>query len=125
MSKDKTFFDWFVKKHGRKNIGWRHERMKFPCHSTDRERAFAKSWRKEAKHNRGLNYGNGILQDNFCDSDGMPGFSLRDYEVLTEITNRDRVIVATIIQWLGTNVGFCWLTETLKNAGYKVIKIES
>jgi len=35
-------------------------------------------------------------------------------------SQRDAVVAATIVQWLGTNVGFCWLEETLKKAGYDV-----
>ena len=31
---------------------------------------------------------------------------------------RDAQVAATVIQWLGSPVGFCWLVETLEKAGY-------
>jgi hypothetical protein len=39
-------------------------------------------------------------------------------------SQRDATVAATVIQWLGTNVGFCWLEETLKKAGYSVEREE-
>jgi hypothetical protein len=36
-------------------------------------------------------------------------------------TQRDATVAATVVQWLGTNVGFCWLDETLKKAGYTTL----
>ena len=35
-------------------------------------------------------------------------------------SQRDATVAATVVQWLGTNVGFCWLEETLTKAGYRV-----
>jgi hypothetical protein len=37
---------------------------------------------------------------------------------------RDRVVAATIVQWLGTNVGSSFLYETLRKCGYKLVKDE-
>ena len=41
---------------------------------------------------------------------------------LTKITDRDRLVSATVVQWLGTNCGLCFLRETLEEAGYKIVK---
>lgn len=38
-------------------------------------------------------------------------------------TLRDRQIAATVIQWLGTNVGMCFLDQALARAGYRVVRI--
>jgi hypothetical protein len=115
---NKEWFKEFVRKNGNENIGWRHDRMKIPCHSTDREKAFSNAWIKENKNRKGINYGFGILQDNFCDRENLTT------NILHKINKRERVIVATVIQWLGTNVGWCWLNKTVNNAGYRIIKIK-
>ncbi len=36
-------------------------------------------------------------------------------------TPRDRFVAATVIQWLGTNIGFCFLNECLAERGYKIV----
>ena len=120
--KDKEWFKQFVKENGNKNISWRHNRLQFSCHSTDREKAFSDAWIKENTNRRGIDYGYGLLQDSFCDTDDIGCFT---YNVLHKITKRERVIVATIIQWLGTNCGWCWLGMVLKNAGYKIVPIKN
>jgi hypothetical protein len=38
------------------------------------------------------------------------------------ITERDRNIAATLIQWLGSNVGMAFLHESLRRCGYDVAK---
>ncbi len=48
----------------------------------------------------------------------------KDRKPIFHITKNDRVIVATVIQWLGTNIGFNFLERTLKKCGYKIVKIE-
>ena len=86
---------------------------------------FASKWSKENKKNPGTNYGHGILQDLFFSGHVFASILSTDIpKCHLVITKRDRLIVATVIQWLGTNVGFCWLRETLKIAGYKITKIE-
>lgn len=40
------------------------------------------------------------------------------------INNRDKVVAATIIQWLGSNVGMEFLASALKKSGYKVSPIK-
>ncbi len=122
MAKDKEWFKKFVQENGDKNISWRHDRIQFPCHSTDREKAFSDAWIKENEDRRGIDYGWGLLQDNFCSSLNTPDHLA--YNVLHKITKRERVIVATIIQWLGTNCGWCWLNKAVNNAGYRIVKIK-
>lgn len=40
------------------------------------------------------------------------------------VCQRDATIVATVIQWLGTNCGFAFLRQCLKDAGYEVVETE-
>lgn len=81
-----------------------------------REKAFYDQWMKDNEPKLYLNYGHGVLQDLFIKSKSLFGF---DREWLLEINNRDRLIAATVIQWLGSNCGMCFLSEALKrfNAG--------
>ncbi len=87
----------------REHVGIRRER----CVNNDREMAFHKHWLEENRINFGLNSGHGILHGLFV------GHNI-------ELTKRDRMIVATAIQWLGSNCGFGFLEETLKDCGYSI-----
>lgn len=89
------------------NIGYFTHRLDF----NEKEKAFHDKWLEINEPKRGFNHGHGCLQDLFFDTKG---------KCLVEITKRDREIVATVIQWLGSNIGFNFLEETLKEAGYKI-----
>ena len=39
-----------------------------------------------------------------------------------DVTERDRIVVATMMQWLGSNVGFCFVEQSLRRCGYDVVK---
>ena len=43
-------------------------------------------------------------------------------DIKIEVTNEVRVVAATIIQWLGSNVGWEFLNSTLKKEGYIIVK---
>jgi len=88
------------------NAGYRVGR----CRYNVLERAFAEEWMKENRQNN-------LLQMLFMKN----GHSLIFRTARAFITARDRFIVATIIQWLGTNVGFSFLERCLKTAGLKVV----
>jgi hypothetical protein len=103
------------------------------CVYVNREKVFSASREKEAAPSTGFNYGFGVLQDLMVENrpPGAHGYSIRDFgslfkrlRVAFKITARDRVIVATVIQWLGTTCGFCWLEETLKACGWRLVRIE-
>lgn len=94
----------------RADRGIRYERVK----DNIREQSFSDQWFKNNEPCPGLNYGNGTLQDLFMDRKGSP-LSIHSSVVVTEkITVRDRMIVATVIQWLGSNVGMAFLGDALK-----------
>ena len=66
----------------------------------------------------------GVLQKLFMITSGRP-FSIFDCTGWKlKITNRDKYVVATVIQWLGTNVGWCFLEECLKECGYTLHRTE-
>lgn len=94
------------------NIGVSYDRTQF----NEREKAFADNWMLQNKPVPGLNYGLGTLQDLFV-SNPHPQ-SLERRQITEKITDRDRMIVATVIQWLGTNCGMGFLSETVEEFGY-------
>lgn len=87
-----------------------------------REKALADKWEEENEPNPGLNYGHGILQDLFGKW-GMFG-PAGGSEVSHVITDRERMIVATVVQWFGSNCGWGFLEEALKKCGYRIVRID-
>lgn len=118
--------DWYVKEpkedinpiayFGKKNRGYMYRRVFY----NEREKAFADQWEKECRPIRGINFGQGILQDLFFEQRGP----FNNVKAVLWITYRDRYVVATIVQWLGSNCGMSFLHESLKRFGYKITKIE-
>lgn len=96
-------------KNGKINKGRFYRRIEF----NDREKAFADLWQEENRKKIYKNSGQGILQDLFI-----------DYKINIIINPIIRYIVATIIQWLGSNCGWWFLGEALKRCGYKIVKME-
>jgi hypothetical protein len=120
----KIVVDKDILKLGREHKGFRHERMK--DRNGHYERAFYKTWKHWNEEKSWLNFGFGILQDLLVIPEDHPVMSIfrkhKGFKVI--INNRDKFIVATVIQWLGTNVGFGFLHEALKKCGYQLTKIE-
>ncbi len=85
----------------------------------EREKAFHDQWKKENATGAGINHGHGILQDLFFKIEGNRIMSKTI--LLEEINKRDRKIVATVIQWLGSNCGISFLHEALRNCGYRLV----
>lgn len=109
-----------ILKMGGVHKGYKFYRTK-ETHS-ERERAFYKRWKKENKRESWINFGNGVLQDIFAKTGGNP-FSMFNFKGWKLVINkRDQYIVATVIQWLGTNCGWCFLQEVLRDCGYEIVK---
>jgi hypothetical protein len=89
-----------------RHYGLHHQRLRYNY----RERAFAEIWAKHNIAQSGINYGNGILQDLFIKDDG---WGIMGRECFKSITPGQAKIVATVIQWLGSNCGqsFLWEVE--------------
>jgi hypothetical protein len=102
--------DWYEN-----NKGYKFERTKY----NPQEKAFYEQWLKENEPNPHINNGQGILQDLFIERN--PEFPFQR-KWITEINNRDRFIVATVIQWLGTNCGMSFLHKTLKKFNYLIVE---
>lgn len=115
-----------INKLGKQNQGFLFKRTNFinelDGNSINREKIFYEEWKKENEENiRGKNFGFGILQDLFMKQ--RSHYALIHHEgAILIIKPRDRFIVATIIQWLGTNVGWCFLTNVVDKCGYKLVK---
>jgi len=87
------------------------------------EKTLADDWEDLNKKRSYISHGFGILQDLMVitsDKRVHNSWSIKGFSFV--ITQRDAVIVATIIQWLGTNVGMCFLEKALGKAGYKIIQ---
>ncbi len=102
---------------------WEHNKGRFidRLKHNPREKAFYDEWLKINEPNSGINNGNGILQDLFIDVDHTT--ITKNRTVHEVITNHERYIVATVIQWLGSNIGMCFLGDSLKRVGLQITKI--
>lgn len=100
------------------NKSWRIQRVKY----NKRELVFADRWMIESEIRHGINYGYGLAQDLFMRPSAF-WFHRHDGAV-AELTNRERMIAATVIQWLGTNCGWDFLEECLRKCGYKIVKLD-
>lgn len=90
-----------------KNEGFSLERLNYE--KDDLENAFHAEWLKENLPMSGINGGNGTLH-----------LLMSQHDI--EVSDRERKIVAHVIQWLGTNCGRCFLENALKRCGYKMIQ---
>lgn len=99
--------------------GWRVKRTAHP--SSLKEKVFAEAWADECEPKYYVNYGQGLLQDLFITQD--PKYSWMSSYVAV-MSKRDKMIVATVVQWLGSNCGWAFLDTTLRKMGYKIVKIE-
>lgn len=89
-----------------KNVGYQLDRLKH--NPEDLENAFHREWINKNIPHPAKNGGWGILQCLLTDVD-------------IDLTERERMIAATVVQWLGTNVGTCFLEDTLALVGKKIV----
>jgi len=89
-----------------KNKGIRQYRFK----QNPLEKRFAESWDEINTDSCGKLNGNGILDYIMAKNINNP---------LGDISDRDRAVAATVIQWLGSPVGQSFLTQTNKRRGSK------
>jgi hypothetical protein len=102
-----------------KNKGIRVHRLEHP--GSYIEKAFHDQWLKDNYPDKSTSFGHGILQDLFIESKSHPFAVNPKTEVIEIITDRDRKIVATVIQWLGTNIGQCFLHESLRRVNARIV----
>lgn len=101
---------------GRCNRGFMYCRV----HDNPREAAFAQVWEDECKERKWINYGYGLIQDLFFT--GNRNFIFPQVICHHEVTDSERFVAATVVQWLGTNCGMSFLEEALSKCGYKIVK---
>ncbi|MEK6744273.1 MAG: hypothetical protein AABZ15_11705 [Nitrospirota bacterium] len=116
-----------------KHIGLHAHRLN---ENNPREIAFSEIWKEENNRDRAIGLGNGTLQDLMIQISSEPkeGFHRTFGHHLSaggsyakcsyEITQRDAEIVATVVQWLGSNVGMCFLGQALKKFGKQIVDIK-
>ena len=97
-----------------RHVGIFRKRLK----NNPREKAFADLWEKECQPDMCINYGFGQLQDLFILLDKFG--HIRRF--IFKINNRDATIVATMVQWLGSNCGMGFLHKALGECGYRIVK---
>ena len=81
-----------------------------------REKSFADNWESENEPLHYINNGHGLLQDLFIERKGFT-----DRTMIHEITEDERMVCATVVQWLGTNCGMSFLGRALNQCGYEII----
>lgn len=72
------------------------------------ERVFAKEWEKQNTDIWGKPNGRGALDYLMAEDPNNP---------MGEVTDRDRIVAATVIQWLGSPVGMCFIRKCLEKDG--------
>lgn len=93
--------------------------------SCNREHAFALEWERENKPDGGRGLSSwGILQALMFDQRSASSIPAPWWHMRARfwITNKEAAIAATVVQWLGTNVGMCFLEKALKACGYKIVR---
>jgi len=96
-----------------------------PNAGNPREVVLAKLWKEESKAN--------LLEHLFtvpCSEDDKDksrhSHQFGWYKTpLGDVQDRDRIVAATIVQWLGSPVGFSFLNEAIKKCGYRIVPIEN
>jgi len=104
---------------GRANQGYMHFRTEHPA--SFREKAFYEEWKKENEDNI-TGWGRGTLQELFSIPD--PKYLAMSQGWRLRITLRERFIVATVMRWLGSNVGWCFLETVFKKCGYELKQVK-
>lgn len=86
----------------------------------NKEKVFAEAWKKANDPPGFLNGGNGVLLLLLCtmpaNAPWGPG-----YRISRHLTQEEATAAASAIQWLGTNCGWCWLEETIRDCGFDIV----
>lgn len=111
-------------------IGWERTKRSYGD-MINLEKVFMEEWNKFNGNEKWLNQGLGIAQllmvvdrvaaEEFDgpNKDQRNMFNQNDVCVYN-LTEREQRIIATIIQWLGTNVGFSFVRRCFQIAGYSI-----
>lgn len=105
-----------TKKSPNPNTGIRFERTLCQDSVGRLEKSLLELWQRENENRVGVNFGNGLLQGLFCKRDDNGSM-----EELHTVTNSERMVAASVVQWLGTNVGRCFLEQAFNAAGWTLV----
>lgn len=106
----------------KRDRGFKPERTTGDSDQARREHAFATEWEQECTIHSGRD-GHSLVQQ-VCRRIVNPEGPHPRHELIVHISSEDRRIVATMIQWLGTNVGWDFLNRALRRAGYEIVRIK-
>ncbi len=101
--------------------GWRLGQPVTGCLYVNREAMFSEEWAAENEHDDRVQH---ILARPYRKDEKIPLPGLLRRPVVWVLTMRERIICATLIQWLGTNVGWCFLERCIKRCGYRLVRCE-
>lgn len=100
--------------------GFHQHRLEFTDDVGRLETELALLWEKENAAVHGTDHGLGLLQ-NLCVSRGNHPFQLfSGAKIIHKVTDDERRVVATVVQWLGTNIGRAFLETAFRNAGWEI-----
>jgi hypothetical protein len=117
----------------KKNIGLCHERTQYDKGwGVNFEKVFQEQWDKINRERSGFSCPEGIAQALFyvdkASADKFDGPNRDDTGLFQSpvyrLTGREQRIIATIIQWLGTNCGQSFLDTCFKKCGYQLQSIK-
>jgi hypothetical protein len=99
-----------------RHVGVSHGRTKVDYGGlVNREKIFSDQWRRE---NEGvpscLNGGKGVLELIVCSGE--------DGRLVRDLTQLEAAVAATVVQWLGSNVGWCFLEQCVEGCGYSLVR---
>ncbi len=96
-----------------------HSRRLEPSQNNPREVAFSEQW----KHENEVSHVLGVLLSR--QEGGHPFMPFTGTHVqLAPCDQHAASVAATVIQWLGSNVGMCFLEESLRQCGFRLQQAE-
>ncbi len=103
-----------------------HRRTTWSGEAGQRERVFAEEWERE--NARGTLYRPSTLQLLMRVEDRAHPFRmlavLEGGRWAFRIRQAEATIVASVVQWMGTPIGFEWLRVVLRRCGYELVRIK-
>lgn len=105
-----------------KHVGFHARRLALDDGTSALERSFAEQWR-EQNDQFGDTYSNPAMLRVLLSEPEGPGEMHR--KPIVEVTQEVASTAATLMQWLGTNVGWAFMESALRRCGYKIVRDES
>lgn len=92
-----------------------------PDRGNPRELEFSKAWQQEV--DRGILFS--LLTEPCSSADEGAYLSVHygyQRRPIGDPTDRDYQIAETVVQWLGSNCGFAFVSEVMRNCGYSIVR---